>query len=255
MSGPAVDPDRPNAARVYDYLLGGACNFEPDRRFAERIVAAMPEARSAARENRDFLRRAVRYFRAQGITQFLDLGSGIPTVGNVHEAVPDARVLYVDVDPIAVAHSEVELAGCPRAEVVLADMLDPDTVLDSAATGRLLDLEQPIAVLMVSVLHFVPDPMPAIRRYVEAMAPGSHLAITHGTRDARHPNNDSAVRLYAETGTTSISRDRAEVEALIDGLDLVEPGVVWTPQWHPDTTPGDADPRESLIYAVVGRRR
>ena len=256
MSGqPSADPELPNAARVYDYLLGGACNFEPDRVFADRFIAAMPEAKAAARHNRDFLRRVVRWCRAEGITQFLDLGSGIPTVGNVHDTVPDARVVYVDHDPTAVAHSEIELADAPLTAPVLADMLDPDAVLGSEAVGRLLDLTEPIAVLMVAVLHFVADPMPAIRRYVDAIAPGSFLVITHGSADSARNGFDNVGRLYAEAGTPGVTRTRAEIEALIDGTDLVDPGVVWTPLWRPDTDPGDIDPRESLAYAVVGRRR
>ncbi|OLR91358.1 SAM-dependent methyltransferase [Actinokineospora bangkokensis] len=255
MSGPsAIDPERPHPARIYDYLLGGACNFAPDREFANRFVAALPEARTAAVLNRDFLRRAVRYCRAQGVDQFLDLGSGIPTVGNVHETAPDARVVYVDSDPIAVAHSEIVLADTPLAAPLLADMLDAESVLDSAPVRALLDLDRPVAVLMVAVLHFVPDPHDALRQYIAAMAPGSHLVISHGTRDAHPEGLDQAGKLYRDNGTPGTPRDKREVEALFTGTTLLPPGVVWTPLWHPDTTPTDPDPRNSLAYAGVGRK-
>lgn len=254
MSGsPEIDTDRPHPARVYDYLLGGACNFEPDRAFAAQIVAAMPQVAVAARVNREFLRRAVRFCTARGIDQFLDLGSGIPTVGNVHETAPGARVVYVDSDPIAVAHSEIELRDVPNAGVVLADLLDVDAVLGSEAVGRLLDLDRPLAVLVVAVLHFVPEPAAALARYVEAMAPGGVLVLSHGTSDAPRERSPDVNRAYAESGTPGIGRDRAQIAELCAGVDLVDPGIVWTAEWHPDA-PLAADPSESMAYAAVGIR-
>ena len=255
MSGPsAIDPDRPHPARIYDYLLGGACNFAPDREFANRFLAAMPGARTAARLNRDFLRRAVRYCQSQGIDQFLDLGSGIPTVGNVHETAPGASVVYVDFDPIAVAHAEIVLADTPTAAPVLADMLDAAAVLESDQVRALLDLDRPVAVLMVAVLHFVADPHQALRHYVDALAPGSHLVISHGTGDGRREGTDKVTKLYQDNGTPGVHRDKASVEALFAGTDLVDPGLVWTPLWHPDSDLGDLDPRDSLAYAGVGKK-
>ncbi|WP_424189243.1 SAM-dependent methyltransferase [Actinokineospora sp. G85] len=251
---PAIDPDRPHPARIYDYLLGGACNFAPDREFADRFIAAVPEAKTAALLNRDFLRRAVRESRAAGITQFLDLGSGIPAVGNVHDTVPDARVVYVDNDPIAVAHSEIVLGDSDRAVALLANMLDTEAVLGAPATRELIDFEQPVAVLMVAILHFVAEPQEAVRRYIEVMAPGSVLVISHGTGEAELPGTDRVVELYAETGTPGVDRGKADLLALVEGLEVLEPGVVWTPQWRPDTEPDGRDPRESMAYALVARK-
>src|SRR6266496_362687 len=179
-----IDLDRPNAARIYDYFLGGACNFEHDREFADKFLKIMPEAELAARRNRAFLRRAVRFCVEQGIRQFLDIGSGIPTVGNVHEIAqgmdPECRVLYVDNEPVAVAHSELMLEGNENAAVLQADLCDPDTVLGSQSAQQLLNFDEPLGLLMVAVLHFVPDtadPQSAIARYISALAPGSFYVL------------------------------------------------------------------------------
>ncbi|WP_018686401.1 SAM-dependent methyltransferase [Actinokineospora enzanensis] len=248
-----IDPDRAHPARIYDYLLGGACNFEPDRVLAERILEVMPGAAEAARVNRAFLRRAVRYCADQGIQQFLDLGSGIPTVGNVHETAPGSRVAYIDNDPIAVAHSEIELADTPTAEAVLGDLCDPDGVLDAEPVRRLIKPDEPVAVLMVAVLHFIPEPYDALARYVAAMPSGSYLALTHGTVDTKPPSSGDVINLYENSGSSVAPRSREEVAALCDGLAIVEPGVVWTPEWHPDA-PLTADPRDAMAYAVVARK-
>src|SRR5690349_13880313 len=175
-----IDLTKPSAARIYDYFLGGGCNFEIDRQFADRFLKVMPEAELVARRNRAFLGRAVRFCVDQGIRQFLDIGSGIPTVGNVHEiaqeAAPECRVLYVDNEPVAVAHSELMLEHNPNTAILQADLCDPGTVLNSASARRLLDLSAPMALLMVAVLHFVPDsaqPRLAIEQYLKALAPGS----------------------------------------------------------------------------------
>ncbi|MBM7769931.1 hypothetical protein JOD54_000135 [Actinokineospora baliensis] len=246
-----IDPDRPHPARIYDYLLGGACNFEPDRAFAEQFLRVMPGAADAARLNRAFLRRAVRHCADNGVTQFLDLGSGIPTVGNVHETAPEARVLYVDNDPIAIAHSEIELADATNATAVLGDLRDPDAVL-SAAAG-VLDFDRPIGLLMLAVLHFVAEPEEPLRRYLSAMVPGSFVAITHGTADEEPDKREDVLRLYASSGSPAHPRDRAQVAALVDGLEIVDPGVVWTSQWRPDL-PAATDPARSMTYAVVARK-
>lgn len=258
----SIDLDRPNAARIYDYLLGGACNFEQDREFAHKFLEIMPEAESAARRNRAFLRRAVRFCANQGIRQFLDLGSGIPTVGNVHEIAQDIAaeccVLYVDNEPVAVTHSELMLADNDNAAVILADLTDPQTILESAAAKRILDFSQPIAVLLAAVLHFVPDsaePYKAVGRYVRTMAPGSLLVLSHGTFDSPVERLGEAVETYQQTSTPGFGRTRAEVTAFFEGTELVEPGLVWTPLWHPDS-PEDVDdhPERSMVYAGVGRK-
>jgi len=258
----SVDLDRPNAARVYDYFLGGACNFEQDRVFAEKVLAIMPEAREASRLNRAFLRRAVRFCVTNGIDQFLDLGSGIPTAGNVHEiaqqASADTKVVYVDLEPVAVTHSELLLADNVNAGIVHADLCDVDTVLGSPITRDLIDFSRPVAVMLVSVLHFVPPEagaQAAVARYVEMMAPGSFLAISHGTADPRSEKTGETSQLYKRSTTPGVNRSRAEIEAFFAGTELVEPGLVWTPQWHPDS-PEDVGehPEESIVLAGVGRK-
>ncbi|WP_229795368.1 SAM-dependent methyltransferase, partial [Saccharothrix coeruleofusca] len=211
-----------------------------------------PGMAGAARANRSFLRRAVRYLLAQGIDQFLDLGSGIPTVGNVHEIADQARVVYVDVEPVAVAHSTALLQGNPRALAVQADLRDPASVLEHPQVRELLDFERPIGVLMVAVLHFVQDaddPAGAVARYREALAPGSYLVISHGSLEGvqveGHADTARVQDVYKRTDSPLVLRSRAEVVPFFDGWDLVEPGVVMLPEWHPD---GD----DGYISALVG---
>lgn len=257
----SVDLELPNAARVYDYLLGGAANFEQDRAFAEKVLAFMPEARSAARLNRAFLRRAVRFCVEAGVRQFVDVGSGIPTAGNVHEIAqaldPDSRVLYVDSEPVAVTHSELLLRGNPNAEAIRANLTDPESILLSDAAQRMIDFTQPVAVLIVAVLHFVPDsaePHHAVARYVDAMTPGSYLVLSHAVE--RITDTTRAVgELYDRSANPGVGRTPDEIAAFFTGTELVEPGLLWTPQWRPDS-PEDVGehPEASLVYAGVGRK-
>ncbi|HEV8561470.1 MAG TPA: SAM-dependent methyltransferase [Actinophytocola sp.] len=256
-----IDLDRANAARIYDYFLGGACNFEHDREFADKFLQILPDAEMAARRNRAFLRRAVRYCVGHGIRQFLDLGSGIPTVGNVHEIAqgmaPECRVLYVDNEPVAVAHSELMLEGNENAAILQADLCDPDTILNSGSAHRLLDLDAPIALLLVAVLHFVPDsadPQAAIKRYLGALAPSSYLVLSHGTDHGIETTPMAKDRTYERTSTPGLSRSRKEILDLMAGTDLVEPGLVWTPEWRPDTPDDTTRPERSLVLAGVGRK-
>lgn len=244
------DTDQPHPARVYDYLLGGACNFAADRAFAAKLVEAMPGAPVAARINRAFLRRAVRLALDLGVDQFLDLGSGIPTAGNTHEVALGARVVYVDHDPIAVAHSRDVLAGVAQADIIGADIRDADTVL--AGARGLLDIDRPVAVLAAAVLHFIDDADAALAPYRAVMVPGSLLAITHATRDGQNTGVDEAKRMYAGRGMPGFARTKAEVTALFDGLELLPPGVVWTNQWRPETVDAHA-PETSIAYGAVGR--
>lgn len=257
-----VDLEKASAARAYDYYLGGAHNFAVDREFARKVEGVAPTIRELAQNNRGFLRRAVQYCAARGIRQFLDLGSGIPTVGNVHEvaqeAEPTARVLYVDNDPVAVAHSETILEGNDRAGVVRADMTDVDGVLDSPEAKRLLDFDEPIAVMMVAVLHFVPDeqrPAEIVRRYTDRLAPGSYVALSHGTADHCPEMLDDIVGLYANSSNPLVPRTRSEITALLPELRIVEPGVVHVPDWHPDS-PEDRweRPEESVVYVAVAQK-
>jgi S-adenosyl methyltransferase len=254
----SIDLDRPNAARIYDYLLGGAANFEQDRVFAEKLLEVVPLARSAARLNRAFLRRAVRFCVESGIRQFVDVGSGIPTVGNVHEIAqaidPSVRVLYVDNEPVAVTHSELLLKDNPNTAAVLGDLTDPEPVLASP----LIDFSQPVGVLMVAVLHFVPDsasPHEAVARYVSAMAPGSYLALSHGVENPSLDVREEVDRLYQESSNPGVRRTPDDITRFFQGLEFVEPGLVWTPEWRPDS-PEDVGehPEASLVFAGVARK-
>jgi hypothetical protein len=256
-----VDLSRPSAARMYDYYLGGAHNFGVDRDVAKQVLALFPDGPLIAQTNRAFLHRAVRHLLDAGVRQFLDIGSGIPTAGNVHEIAqqtdPEARVLYVDHDPVAVAHSELILRDNPRAGVLQADLRRPDEILDAPELKQLLDLSQPVGVLMIAVLHFVaPEEHPEefIGRVRDVVPAGSHLAISHGTGGERE-RLSQAQELYKATTTPFTRRNHDEVRALFDGWELVEPGVVWAPEWRPSWPDevGD-DPAGSLLAVGVGRR-
>jgi hypothetical protein len=261
-AGPEIDVDKPSAARIYDAHLGGSHNFQVDRDAAAKIVAFMPELPDILRANRSFLRRAVRHLVGQGVTQFLDLGSGIPTVGNVHEiawkANPLCRIVYVDVDPVAASHSRNILAGNDQAAAIQGDLRRPQDVLADPETKRLLDFSQPIAVLMFAVLHFVPDeddPAGVIRTYLDAMVPGSHLALSHASLEGPEPQKaEEATQQFRRSVTDFSMRTRAEITHLFDGLELLEPGVVYLPEWRPD--PGDeiGDPRRTSTFAGVARK-
>ncbi len=258
-----VDAHRPNIARVYDYLLGGAHNFAIDRELAEKGLALLPNLRDAARFNRAFLGRAVRFCLDRGVRQFLDLGSGVPTVGNVHEVaqriVPEARVVYVDNEPVAVAHSEMMLAGNDRAGVVGADVRDPDEVLGHSVTRELLDFDKPVGVLMVALLHSIvdaDDPAGLVARFRDAVPAGSWLVLSHGTADRGSDRLRQYRELYQDSPTPVVHRTHAEVEALFAGWELVEPGVVFTPEWRPEADDEPIpDPERGFCYAGVAVKR
>ena len=261
---PGVDVNVPSAARIYDYSLGGAHNFAADRAAAHELFQAYPDAPLVGRANRAFLQRAVRFCYQRGITQFLDLGSGIPTVGNVHETAqeldPACRVVYVDNEPVAVAHTLQLLEGVPNAAIVHADIRDVDAVLGAPQTKILLDFHAPIALMMVAVLHYISpedDISGLMARYTSALAPDSLVVISHTTEDPR-PEVAAAIRaVFDKTPTPVTHRSREEVIALFDGLELLEPGVVWTPQWRPDDSsePLYDHPERSATFAGVGRVR
>jgi hypothetical protein len=258
---PGVDIGRANVARVYDYWLGGSHNFLADQDLARAITAVEPNARAFARANRDFLGRAVRFLTAAGIGQFLDIGSGIPTQGNVHEiaqqADPGARVAYVDADPVAVAHSKAILEGSASAAVIAADLRDPAAILAHDATRRLIDFGQPVGLLLVAVLHFIPDtddPWQLVATLREALPPGSYLAVGHAT-DARNPDGARAFeKVYNGSASTGVNvRSRAEILRLFDGFELVDPGLAYVSQWRPDP-PGDTGPFHWGELAGVARK-
>jgi hypothetical protein len=255
-----VSLDQPSPARIYDYLLGGSHNSAADREVARRVLEAMPDAVAATRANRAFLYRAVRFVVDAGVRQFLDLGSGIPTAGNVHEvaqrATPDARVVYVDVDPVAVAHSRALLADNERAAVIQADLRDPDKILEQAR--GLLDLDQPIGLLMVAILHVIPDtddPAGLVARFRDAIAAGSYLVIGHGTADSRPEEAAKLREISRRTPTPLTHRTHEQVSRFFVGFDLVDPGLVWVPQWRPDPEDKpDPHPERAANYGGVGRK-
>jgi SAM-dependent methyltransferase len=256
-----IDIERPSVARMYDYYLGGSHNFAVDRATAQRMIAAVPEAPLMAQANRAFLRRAVRFLVDAGIRQFLDIGSGIPTVGNVHEiaqqAAPDARVVYVDIDPVAVAHSRELLAGNELATVIQEDVRRPREILHHPEVAKLLDLEEPLGLMIVAVLHFVPDdddPAGVIRTLRDALAPGSYLTLSQASHDGRADDERrDAHEVYRRTDNPLFPRGRAEVTGFFDGFELVDPGVVWVPQWRPDS-PDDAEEAHRAVFVGgVGR--
>ncbi len=256
-----VDTTKPSTARVYDAHLGGTHNFEADRQLAAQVVARLPELPTLLRANRAFLRRAVQYLVDVGIRQFLDLGSGIPTVGNVHDvaqhANPDCRVVYVDIDPVAVAHSKAILAGNPWASAVLGDLTDPDAVLHNRELRDLLDLSQPIAVLMVAVLHFQPDTEACagmVREYTRALAPGSYVVMSHAASAGRAlvRVRDAAAVFSANVGGFYL-RSRDEVATLFGNLGFVEPGLVNMSDWRPD--PDDPEPSPDMHHGYAGIAR
>ena len=260
-----IDPNVPSIARTYDYLLGGAHNFAVDRQLAEAAERIMPRSREIARLNRAFLRRAVLFLIESGIRQFLDIGSGVPTVGNVHEiaqgAAPDARVVYVDKDPVAVAHSELLLDGDEGTAVIQADLREPESILTNPVTTRLLNFDEPIGLLMVMMLHYVhdpEDPLGIIATYRDAVVPGSYFALSHVTADQR----SDQISAVAEEISRSQSADQlayrshAEIVRFFDGFELIEPGVVGCGLWRPDGPGGISnDPEANAhVYAGIGRK-
>jgi trans-aconitate methyltransferase len=259
-----IDTGQPSAARIYDYWLGGTHNFAVDREIARAVTEASPDTALMMQANRAFLRRAVEFLVDQGVRQFLDLGSGIPTLGNVHEVAqkraPEAKVVYVDIDPVAVAHSRHILAGNGNAAVLRDDLRDVDAILGSDEVTGLLDLDRPVALLTLAVLHFVPDdddPAGIVARFRDRLADGSWLALSHGTQDAMSREAaEEGNSQFTRTTTPFISRNRAQVSALFEGFEVVDPGVVWSVQWrpeHPDEV--GENPERCAAYVGVGRKR
>jgi hypothetical protein len=264
-----INTSVPNPARIYDYLLGGKDNYPADREVAEQIVAIAPVAVDVVNDNRAFLRRAVRFLtREAGVRQFIDLGSGLPTQGNVHEIAqaiaPDARVVYVDNDAMVVTHSRALLAG-DNTLAIQADLREPDLILGHPEVRELIDFDQPIALLLMAILHFIPDdqdPLGIVARFRDALPTGSYLAITHGTRDIPVRPDMSAEmmaemgarveRLYQQTTTSIVTRTHAQVERFFDGFDLLDPGLVEIQLWRPN---GSKSKLPGGFYGGVGRKR
>jgi hypothetical protein len=256
-----IDVTRPSAARVYDYILGGAHNFAVDRQLGDELIRTSPDVAETMRANRVFLRRAVRFLTEQGVRQFLDIGSGVPTVGNVHEiaqqVAPESTVVYVDVDPVAVAHSEAILDGNERAAVICADLRQPDQITEQAGGLGLIDFSAPVAVLLAGVVHFIADqddPGGLVAALRDPLAKDSYLLVSHTTFDGQPPEVIEAQQLASQTATPLFPRPWAEVLSYFDGTTLVEPGLVYIPLWRPD--PGEVveHPERISAYAGVGRK-
>ncbi|MEZ0067198.1 hypothetical protein ABIA32_003211 [Streptacidiphilus sp. MAP12-20] len=253
-----IDLDVPNAARVYDYYLGGSHNFEADRRMARKAMELWPELPQIMRANRAFLRRSVQYLAGEGFTRFLDIGSGIPTLGPVHEVSrelqPEARVVYVDRDPVAVAHSAAMLTEDPLSLVVQADLTEPDDLLARPDVAALLDGGAPVALLLVAVLHFVPDeaePHRLVAHLRDALPPGSALVLCHACREGRPDQVGPHQNIYLRTRTPLTMRGREEITAFFDGFDVVDPGIVYLTQWRPDS-PDAVGPAPERMAGLVG---
>lgn len=258
-----IDPSRPNAARMYDYYLGGKDNYAADREAAEKILTVLPEAHLASWDNRGFLQRAVRHLALAGIRQFIDIGTGLPTQGHVHEVAqevsPSSRTIYVDNDPVVLAHARALLQkpGGENVSVVEGDLREPEKIFADPTVQRLIDFDQPVAVLVLAVLHFVSDaddPREIVARLRAGMPPGSYLAVSHATGDSRPHLVHSVTSVYEDVNASIFVRSRAEIGELLDGFELIEPGLAYVRQWRADTSLGGRDLESSLSMAAVGRK-
>jgi hypothetical protein len=257
---PQIDVTVAHPARMYDYYLGGKTHFAADREAADKVLAVLPEGRDMAIANRAFLGRAVRFLAGQGITQFLDIGTGIPSPGSTGEVLRglahQARVVYVDNDPIVITHTRALLADTHAAAVVHADLRQPEQLLDAPGVTSVLDFSQPMAILLVAVLHFIresEDPQGSVRWLRDAMPAGSYLVVSHGTQDFSPALATEAVSGYDEATAPFVLRSKGQVEGFLDGLQLVEPGLVQMPYWRPDGAVA-ADAAKIWLYAGVGRK-
>lgn len=260
-----IDLTKPSAARIYDYNLGGSHNFAIDRQVADKFNRTLPDFPGIQRANRAFLRRVVQFLAGAGIRQFLDLGSGIPTVGNVHEiaqrAAPESRVVYVDVDAVAVIHSNAILADNDRAAAIQADVRNAAGILADPTVRSLIDFSQPVGVLMLTVLHFVSDeddPLGIVRTFRDVTCPGSYLVISHATAEGSTSDDvQEVVRVGRDNRVVATMRGRAEVTRMFEGFDILEPGVVFTPEWRPDSPNEEFSdqPSRAAVYAAVGIKR
>ncbi|MEV7964387.1 SAM-dependent methyltransferase [Sphaerisporangium sp. NPDC088356] len=257
-----VDPFTPSVARIYDYYLGGKDNFASDREAAEKIIEILPNVRDVARENREFLVRTVTYLSEQGVRQFLDIGAGLPTQRNVHqvaqELAPESRIVYVDNDPIVLTHARALLAENDRVVVVGADMRGSQALLDHPDVRAHLDFSQPVAILMLGVLHFVPDDDEAtkiVATFRSALGPGGHLVISHGSiGDLSEDKGAEGQKVFSRTSAPGVtSRSPGQVLAFFDGLDLVDPGVVPLRDWRPEMGFSIVKEGEAGAVGGVGR--
>jgi hypothetical protein len=263
-----IDPARPSPARMYDYMLGGTRNLQVDRDATERFLVQFPDLLDAASANRGFLRRAARYMAGQGIRQFIDIGSGLPTQNNTHEAVhqvaPDARVVYVDVDPMVLTYAPELLADDGTTAVINADLRDPDAVLSNPELRGLIDFSQPAGLLLTAVLQFVADswdPWALVARYVQAVAPGSYLGLSHITGDKLSAQSvQTGVEIYAAATERAYPRPKAEIARFFAGLDLVppypgaEPSLANVGQWGAEDPAAANSDGAQAFYCGVARK-
>ncbi|GIE92437.1 O-Methyltransferase involved in polyketide biosynthesis [Actinoplanes regularis] len=260
-----IDTSVPHPARRYNYWLGGKDHFAADRESGDAIARAFPIVVELARANRAFLRRAVTFLSEQGVRQFLDIGTGLPAPDNTHEVAqriaPDARVVYVDNDPIVMTHARALLQGDPRGRTAYleADLRDPEAILGHPALKETLDLTRPVALLLVAVLHFVHDDeqvAAVVRRLRDALPSGSYLVLTHGTMDFSSPEGIRAYeQMFARGGTDVRARSRSMIETYLTGLEIVEPGIVRVSDWRAEDRPEDRPVSDNLgIYSVVARK-
>lgn len=253
--------DRPTPARMYDYFLHGKDNFPADRAAADQVIAKLGSVvtRAVVWENRRFLGRAVRFLTEEcGVDQFIDIGAGLPSQENTHQVAqrvrPDARVLYVDYDPIVAAHGQQLLEGTSNTRIITADLREPGTILDHPVTRELIDFSRPVGVLFIAVFHFIPDsadPSGVISTVLDRLVPGSYLALSHLTTNSPSAEErDLMVATYANTAAPMIYRSDEEIAGLLSGVELVEPGLVPTGAWRPDTS----DEPTRRMVAGVGRK-
>jgi O-methyltransferase involved in polyketide biosynthesis len=259
-----VDTTKAHPARVYDYWLDGKDNFAVDRHFADAITDRFPWVKTAARSNRDFRVRAVRAVAEQGVRQFLDIGTGLPAPGNTHtvaqQVAPQARVLYVDNDPLVMTHSRALMVGTPegRTEYVEEDLRSPENILRAAVHTGALDLRQPVCLVLAAVLHFIPDldeAQQVVRTLLNAVPPGSYLIISHGTPDFVSAQDAAEYeRMYAAGEAAARTRTKKDIETFFDGLDVLTPGFVAVSDWRPEDSAGDRPtPEQVSLYGAVGR--
>ncbi len=256
--------DKPSPARIYDYWLGGYHNFEADRQVGDQVKAVYKDTVPATYVARALVRRVTTFLVEEGIDQIIDFGSGLPTIGNVHETAqainPSARILYTDVDPVAVAHGKTLLADNPNAIYLLGDVANAEQIIENPQVREFLDFDRPIAALFMAVLHFVATDEKAyrvVRAVREALAPGSYLAISHLTlENAPVEIVKQMQQLYADSSIPSVARTKEQITQFFEGLELVEPGVVYSPLWRPEG-PDDLfldQPERAIVYAGMARK-
>ena len=264
MVGP-IDTSVPHPARRYNYLLGGKDNFAADRESGDQLVEWFPTVRTSAIENRQFLKRAVRFLASEcGIRQFLDIGTGLPTADNTHQVAqaiaPDSRIVYVDNDPMVMVHARALLTSTPEGTTSYLedDLRYPDRIMRRAELHNTLDMEQPVALMLVAVLHFIPGEgaaAPIVRRLVEGLVPGSYVVVTGSTYDLSPPELQAGYLELRNTGKIDVwSREKAEYAELLDGLEVLDPGIVPVAEWRPDS--GDEPPpaHDVSMYGAVARK-